>query len=111
MPNHFMIYDTATGGANYLSHETDDARQRLTDAQLTALGKTRVSVDGPLLTTEQWNASTHQKESRVKPQAEKDRTANRDRLRTIASKGGKNLTQQDRDELLCLRTLMDLGEL
>ena len=106
---YFAIYNNADGGLDAI--ETDAASQRLTDQQLTARGKTRVSVNGPLGLDEQWNPVTHQKEPRVKTQAQKDQEASRARLKTLAAKGGKNLTQQDRDELLCLRTLLELGEL
>lgn len=61
MTNWFCIYSNATGVD--LSWESDAATQRLTDQQLAAAGKTRVSVTGPLQITERWNTTTHEKET------------------------------------------------
>ncbi len=58
-----------------------------------------------------FDVSDNTLKTRPRTQSEQDRDTNRLRLKTIALKGGKNLSQQDRDELMCLRALMDLGEL
>ncbi len=52
----FAIFETATG--NLISHETDDALQRLTDAQLTAKGLSRIEVPEQLPVTKSWDPVT-----------------------------------------------------
>ena len=93
---YFAIYRLSDG--ELVSTETDAATQRLSDEELTERGMARTAVSGPLLTTEQWNPRTQQKEPLPPVPVDRDL----EELKRLADKGGVDLTQQDRDDLLCL---------
>jgi hypothetical protein len=58
----FAIFNNTTGELGTIA--SDDTAAFPTDAELTAKGCAKKTVNGPLLATEQWNTATRLKEAR-----------------------------------------------